>query len=379
MLSEAPERTLRMSALAARTNASLARLSHVVQRLETRGLVRREPCAQDRRATNAVLTSAGWDAVVAAAPGHVATVRRLVIDPLSASDVAALDRITARILGRSTRTTSWSASRSRTPREPDRAFRTARHPSGARQPPDERGRNSAVTRSVEMSVSPDRDTLRAHRNPVHDRHHGRTPAWIQQRSASRDGRGDGGARPGDRHTGHRRRPVDGHGHGGPDDYHLTVMGTTDLHGSALNWDYFKNAEYDDSAHNDVGLAKVSTLVNQVRADKGKRNTLLIDAGDTIQGTSLAYYYAKVEPISQRVEHPMAAAMNAIGYDAAAVGNHEFNYGIPYLRTFEKQLDFPLLAANALDDGTGRPAFQPYVIKTVRPGRTASRSTSASSA
>ena len=63
---------------------------------------------------------------------------------------------------------------------------------------------------------------------------------------------------------------------------------------------------------------------------------------------------------------MAAAMNAIGYDAAAVGNHEFNYGIPYLRTFEKQLDFPLLAANALNDGTGRPAFQPYVIKTVRP-------------
>lgn len=160
--------------------------------------------------------------------------------------------------------------------------------------------------------------------------------------------------------------ADGRGHGGSDDYHLTVMGTTDLHGSALNWDYFKNAEYDDSAHNDVGLAKVSTLVNQVRGEKGKRNTLLIDAGDTIQGTSLAYYYAKIEPISKRTEHPMAAAMNAIGYDAAAVGNHEFNYGIPYLRTFEKQLDFPLLAANALDDGTGRPAFEPYVIKTVKP-------------
>jgi 2',3'-cyclic-nucleotide 2'-phosphodiesterase/3'-nucleotidase len=158
----------------------------------------------------------------------------------------------------------------------------------------------------------------------------------------------------------------GHGHGQVRDYHLTVMGTTDLHGNALNWDYFKNAEYDDSAHNDVGLAKVSTLVDQVRAEKGKRNTLLVDAGDTIQGTSLAYYYAKIQPISKTVEHPMAAAMNAIGYDAAAVGNHEFNYGIPYLRTFEKQLDFPLLAANALDDGTGKPAFKPYVIKTVRP-------------
>lgn len=62
---------------------------------------------------------------------------------------------------------------------------------------------------------------------------------------------------------------------------------------------------------------------------------------------------------------MATAMNAIGYDAAALGNHEFNYGIPYLRTFEEQLDFPLLAANATNDSTGRPAFQPYVITKVR--------------
>ncbi|WP_421741322.1 bifunctional metallophosphatase/5'-nucleotidase [Cellulomonas sp.] len=164
--------------------------------------------------------------------------------------------------------------------------------------------------------------------------------------------------------------VAGNGHGGSGsgsrDYQLTVMGTTDLHGNALNWDYFKNAEYDDSAHNDVGLAKVSTLVNQVRAERGDRNTLLIDAGDTIQGTSLAYYYAKIQPISKTVEHPMATAMNAIGYDAAALGNHEFNYGIPYLRTFEKQVDFPLLAANATFDKNGRAAFTPYVIKTVRP-------------
>ncbi|GEK19847.1 bifunctional metallophosphatase/5'-nucleotidase [Cellulomonas xylanilytica] len=157
----------------------------------------------------------------------------------------------------------------------------------------------------------------------------------------------------------------GQGHGHATDFRLTVMGTTDLHGNALNWDYFKDAEYDDSAHNDVGLAKISTLVDQVRADRGDRNTLLLDAGDTIQGTSLAYYYAKIQPISKRVEHPMATAMNAIGYDAAALGNHEFNYGIPYLRTFEEQLDFPLLAANATNDSTGRPAFQPYVITKVR--------------
>ncbi|MFQ6193521.1 bifunctional metallophosphatase/5'-nucleotidase [Streptomyces sp. NPDC000405] len=149
-------------------------------------------------------------------------------------------------------------------------------------------------------------------------------------------------------------------------YALTVMGTTDLHGNVFNWDYFTDAEFDDKAHNDVGLAKISTLVGQVRAEKGRRNTLLIDAGDTIQGTQLSYYYAKVDPITGAggPVHPMARAMNAIGYDAAAVGNHEFNYGIPTLRKFEEQCDFPLLAANALDAKSLRPAFRPYVIKRV---------------
>jgi 2',3'-cyclic-nucleotide 2'-phosphodiesterase/3'-nucleotidase len=145
---------------------------------------------------------------------------------------------------------------------------------------------------------------------------------------------------------------------------LTVMGTTDLHGNVFNWDYFNDREFDDSAHNDIGLAKISSLVDAVREQRGRRNTLLIDAGDTIQGTPLAYYYARIEPIGRRTIHPMAAAMNAIGFDAAAVGNHEFNYGIDLLRTYERQLRFPLLAANALDTH-GRPAFRPYVVKSVR--------------
>lgn len=83
MLSEAPERTLRMTSLAQRSNATLPRLSHVVRRLEDRGLVERHPCREDGRATNARLTQAGWDAVVAAAPGHVNTVRRNVLDALT--------------------------------------------------------------------------------------------------------------------------------------------------------------------------------------------------------------------------------------------------------------------------------------------------------
>ncbi|WP_158843724.1 bifunctional metallophosphatase/5'-nucleotidase [Saccharothrix deserti] len=159
-------------------------------------------------------------------------------------------------------------------------------------------------------------------------------------------------------------------HAAPDDrtggrrFTLTVLGTTDLHGNVFNWDYFADREFDDSAHNDVGLAKLSTLVKAVRQERGAHRTLLVDAGDTIQGTPLAYYYAKIEPIGRRQVHPMAAAMNELGYDAAALGNHEFNYGIPLLRAFEKQLDFPLLAANAVDAATGEPAFRPYVIKTV---------------
>ncbi|MEV5352998.1 5'-nucleotidase C-terminal domain-containing protein [Streptomyces sp. NPDC052693] len=150
-------------------------------------------------------------------------------------------------------------------------------------------------------------------------------------------------------------------------YAFTVMGTTDLHGNVFNWDYFTDAEFDDKAHNDIGLAKVSTLVNQVRAEKGRRNTLLIDAGDTIQGTQLSYYYAKVDPITAEggPVHPMAQAMNAMDYDAAALGNHEFNYGIPVLRKFEEQCRFPLLGANALDAKTLRPAFAPYSMHRLR--------------
>ncbi|MEU0039192.1 twin-arginine translocation signal domain-containing protein, partial [Streptomyces sp. NPDC006333] len=63
-------------------------------------------------------------------------------------------------------------------------------------------------------------------------------------------------------------------------YSLTVMGTTDLHGHVFNWDYFKDAEYQDGAGNAQGLSRISTLVNAVRKEKGRCNTLLLDAGDT---------------------------------------------------------------------------------------------------
>jgi DNA-binding MarR family transcriptional regulator len=98
MLSEAPDRTLRMTGLSSMTNSSLPRLSHVVKRLEDRGLVRRTPCPTDRRATNAALTEEGWAVVQAAAPGHVRTVRENVIDPLTDEQITQLDAISNQLL-----------------------------------------------------------------------------------------------------------------------------------------------------------------------------------------------------------------------------------------------------------------------------------------
>jgi DNA-binding MarR family transcriptional regulator len=99
-LSEAPDRTRRMSELAAFVSGSLSRLSHVVSRLERRGWVRREPCPGDGRSTNAILTDAGWDTLVAAAPGHVAEVRRLVIDDLTETQLRHLRDVGRQIVSR---------------------------------------------------------------------------------------------------------------------------------------------------------------------------------------------------------------------------------------------------------------------------------------
>ncbi|MBS1907013.1 MAG: winged helix-turn-helix transcriptional regulator [Actinobacteria bacterium] len=100
MLSEAPDRVLRTSALAARTNATLPRLSRVVTQLERRGLASRAPCPEDGRATNVSLTDAGWDTMVRAAPGHVDAVRRLVLDALEPDQVRQLSDISAALLSR---------------------------------------------------------------------------------------------------------------------------------------------------------------------------------------------------------------------------------------------------------------------------------------
>ncbi|MGC4792385.1 bifunctional metallophosphatase/5'-nucleotidase [Micromonospora sp. DT178] len=149
---------------------------------------------------------------------------------------------------------------------------------------------------------------------------------------------------------------------------LTILGTSDTHGNVYNWDYYSDAEYDDSKHNDVGVAKLAALVKQIRAERRGRATLVLDAGDTIQGTPLATFYAKQEPITTTgATHPMANAMNVLGYDAVTLGNHEFNYGLPLLAKWISQLGFPALAANAVNVATGKPAFLPFIIKKVSVG------------
>ena len=99
-LSEQPNHAMRMSELAVLTNAELSRLSHLITRLEKRGYVRRDPDPTDGRYTNAVLTDAGYEHVVAAAPGHVAIVRELVIDALDATALSALRESAEQIIAR---------------------------------------------------------------------------------------------------------------------------------------------------------------------------------------------------------------------------------------------------------------------------------------
>lgn len=97
LLSEAPERTLRMSQLAALNDSSLSRLSHVASRLEDRGYIVRSTCPEDRRANLATLTDDGMAKTIAAAPGHVANVRALIFDQLSATQIANLTEIAGTI------------------------------------------------------------------------------------------------------------------------------------------------------------------------------------------------------------------------------------------------------------------------------------------
>jgi 2',3'-cyclic-nucleotide 2'-phosphodiesterase/3'-nucleotidase len=149
----------------------------------------------------------------------------------------------------------------------------------------------------------------------------------------------------------------------PGDLELTLMATTDTHGHVNNWDYFANAEYPSAGT--LGLSRVATVVDQVRAEKGAESVVVLDNGDAIQGTPLTYYYGLGDGaagvLAGTTEHPMAQAFNSIGYDAQVVGNHEYNYGLDMLDAYADDLDDPLLGANVIDVTTGQPYHQPYTL------------------
>lgn len=134
---------------------------------------------------------------------------------------------------------------------------------------------------------------------------------------------------------------------------LVILHTSDLHGNIYPINYATNKP------SDVGLAKIATLVKQIRNQS--KNVLLIDSGDLIQGTPLEYYHAKIdnEPID-----PMILVMNKLGYSSWILGNHEFNYGLKVLNKAISEAQFPVLSANIVKKGTNEPAFRPYHIVNV---------------
>ena len=135
---------------------------------------------------------------------------------------------------------------------------------------------------------------------------------------------------------------------------ISIVATSDVHGAAFDWDYGKN-----STTGKGGLAKVSTYVNDLRASNP--NVMLIDNGDTMQGTPLVYYYNMKDKTSV---YPMAAAMGAMKYDTWTLGNHEFNFGLDTLDRVKKDYTkqgIKVLAANAYNSDNNN-FVQPYYIK-----------------
>ncbi|MCI7474443.1 MAG: 5'-nucleotidase C-terminal domain-containing protein [Clostridiales bacterium] len=120
--------------------------------------------------------------------------------------------------------------------------------------------------------------------------------------------------------------------------HITILGTSDMHGNIWGYSYEDNKETDNN-----GMARLYTYIQQVRAENP--NTILIDAGDDIQGTIMTDDIYNKTPDQP---HPVITAMNFMGYDAMTLGNHEFNWGIPTMQTILGQADFPVLAANVTD-------------------------------
>lgn len=136
---------------------------------------------------------------------------------------------------------------------------------------------------------------------------------------------------------------------------LRLMQTTDVHMNLLDYDY-----YQDRPTAEYGLARTVTLIKAARAEA--TNHLLFDNGDLLQGNPLGDFVARVRPLAPGATHPAYKVLNELGVDAANIGNHEFNYGLPFLRRALAGAKFPYVNANVMEAGApDRHAFMPYVL------------------
>ncbi|WP_462408857.1 metallophosphoesterase [Neobacillus sp. Marseille-QA0830] len=135
---------------------------------------------------------------------------------------------------------------------------------------------------------------------------------------------------------------------------LRVLETTDIHADLVNYDYYLN-----KINNRVGLVKTAALIREAR--KEAKNSLLFDNGDHLKGNPLGEYLARIKGIHKGIIHPVYRAFNYLGYDAIAIGNHEFNFGIKFLKAALKGAEMPVLNANVYSIKHNVPYFTPYVI------------------
>mmetsp|Transcript_23568 Transcript_23568/g.41669 ORF Transcript_23568/g.41669 Transcript_23568/m.41669 type:complete len:653 (-) Transcript_23568:195-2153(-) len=141
--------------------------------------------------------------------------------------------------------------------------------------------------------------------------------------------------------------------------HLRIMETTDLHVHVFPYDY-----YADRPRDTVGLARTASIIESIRAEA--TNSMLIDNGDFLQGNPMGDYIAYERGMKEGDSHPIITAMNTVGFDAATLGNHEFNYGLDFLMKSLAGADFPVVCANVATEQGGAPAADktlvpPFVI------------------
>ncbi|RCX46101.1 2',3'-cyclic-nucleotide 2'-phosphodiesterase [Escherichia coli] len=135
---------------------------------------------------------------------------------------------------------------------------------------------------------------------------------------------------------------------------LRIMETTDLHSNMMDFDYYK-----DTATEKFGLVRTASLINDARNEV--KNSVLVDNGDLIQGSPLADYMS-AKGLKAGDIHPVYKALNTLDYTVGTLGNHEFNYGLDYLKNALAGAKFPYVNANVIDARTKQPMFTPYLIK-----------------